>query len=156
MFSGKCQTPGATTHEGGCKQDSLKANEKDKRRRLGDLHGFSAGPGAAAQFDFALDLTNGFRRDADKLDTNAYTWQAIADLAPRLNFGSGKRQTKLQIAHCAFGKTGGGVKKHSASAHVGRTSGNLFGMTFVMDRDVLNGVNAGGGSCAQAFPKKVA
>ena len=109
---------------------------------LTGFDGFSGDAGAFAQLHFALDFADGLRRNVNELHADANAGQTVTDFAARTNFGAGQCETEAEIEHRAFGEPRRGIKKHPASAHVGRANSDLLGTAFVVNRDFLYGVNA--------------
>src|SRR5262249_26271 len=110
--------------------------------QLADLDGLAARAPPAAQFDFLLNLANGFRRNTDEFDSDANARQAIADLAASVDLRSGKRQAEPQIEHRTFREPRRRIDEHSVNAYVRRANGHLFGPSFVVDRDFLYRMNS--------------
>ena len=106
------------------------------------LDGFSADAREFAQLDFALDFSDGLRRNVHELHTDTHTGQTIAHFAARANFRAGERETEAQIEHRTFGKPRGRIEEHSVSAHVGGSNGDLFGAAFIVNGDFLYRMDA--------------
>src|ERR1700677_2987917 len=81
--------------------------------------------------DFFFDTANKFRRDIAKLNSDAHSLKAIANLAASLNHCAGAREAEAQLQHRALGILSLGVDKHSMGAEVRRAYRNVFFKTFV-------------------------
>jgi len=77
-------------------------------------------PGAAGRFaaqgEFAGNVFCGLRGDANELDANANTGQAVANFAARAHFDIGDGEAEAEIQYGALGERATGADEHASGA----------------------------------------
>jgi hypothetical protein len=78
-----------------------------------------------------FDRVNGFGRNCDKLDAYPHALEAIADLAPSLDYHSGSREPEAKFQDRALGILRARIDEHAVRTKVRRPNANVFLESFI-------------------------